>query len=156
MSTQLTSAQITSLHTELTTDPLGLGYAAQISAGSDNGCCALINAATGAGAATITPSTVDRSIVYDALIPLSNVINGLSATIQAKYNRMLPIILSNQTINITSPHFVAMLTAMVTDGVVSSAAATAFGQRIGSRAEVLFGAGVVIQNGDVSFVLRGY
>lgn len=143
----------TALASEITADPLGLGYAAQIAIGSDTGIAALLNATTGPGAAQVTLPGMSRDAFLSACLPGVIALAGLNGTIQAKWDRLLGV--AQAADSITAANIAAVLSMAVTDGVLTSQQAAAIGVRTGSRAEVLFGAGTVVGASDVSMALRG-
>ena len=123
------------LKTEVTTDPLGLGYAQWVaghSIGADVQIANLINALTGAGAANITMPTMTAAQIATIMLPLFGAATGLTAVQYAYYTLMFSIVMSQQ-----GPIPVSLLSAfgaeMVTNGILTSAQASAIGQRIGSR-----------------------
>ncbi len=146
----------TALHTELTTDPLAIGYSAQLNI-SDIAVAAMLNATTGNGAATITIPSLSRGQWDALLIPLEDqVASGLnlsgaalSSAVIAKWNaRIASLRAGDQTIqtSVMTP----FLNSAVTDGLITSAFLTQITTRMGSRAEVLFGAGTVAQWQDIA------
>jgi hypothetical protein len=145
----------TALKNEITNDPLSLGYAVFVTAGNDAAIAAILNMATGPGAATVTDATMPRDDFMLAITPSLISLPGLSTTIQSKWDRILAVVRAADTINISDPAIQALLGASVADGVLTSDQVAAIGQRTGSRAEVLFGAGTTIMNTDISFALRG-
>jgi hypothetical protein len=145
----------TALKNEITNDPLNLGYAVFVTAGNDQAIADLLNAATGVGAATVTVPAMSRDNFMTAIIPALIVLPALSTTIQSKWDRILAVVRAASIINISDPSIQALLGAAVSDNVLTSDQVSVIGQRTGSRAEVLFGAGTTVTNSDISFALRG-
>lgn len=146
----------TRLRSEITTDPLTLGYAARVSLGNDQGIAALLNATTGSGAAEITLTSMTNEVFVTAFLPyLPNVAALSDASKKDMYWNIWQAILSMPIIKFTSSNVTGMLTQAVADAILSQVEATALMQRVGSRAEVLFGQDTVITVNDVSLALRG-
>jgi hypothetical protein len=142
----LTAAQIASLKTELDADPKALGYAQQ--AGNDAVIAGMLNALTGPGAETITLPVMSHD-QFAALIAPAVMALGSSTAMQTKWNPMLTLASSAQNVG-TTPQNMGLLNALVADGLMTAAQVTAGTTRIGSRAEVLYGAGTVIEWQDIA------
>jgi hypothetical protein len=143
------------LKTELTTDPVNVGYAPYVTAQNDVQMAALINATTGNGAATITLPTMSNADFVLAFAPYLSNVSGLSAPKQLYYVDLLwPAILQMGTIDFANANVAGILGQTVTDGLLTSAQATALNQRTGSRAETLFGAGTIVQASDIALALN--
>lgn len=143
------------LKTELTTDPDGLGYAQWLTIGDAGGyqnITTLINALTGAGAANIEMTTMTAAQISAIMLPLFGAATSLTALQYAYYTLMFSIVVSQQ-----GPIAVSSLSAfgaqMVTNGILTPTQATNLGQRVGSRAEVLWGAGTTIGISDIQLAL---
>ena len=145
----------TALKNEITNDPLNLGYAVFVTAGNDQAIADLLNMATGPGAGTVAMSSMSRDDFMMAIVPALVTLPNLSATIQSKWDRILAVVRAADTIFVSDSSIQALLGAAVADGVLTSDQVSVIGQRTGARAEVLFGAGTVITNTDISFALRG-
>jgi hypothetical protein len=144
------------LKAEITTDPKGLGYAPFVQPGSDNSIMALLNDPTNAkGQGTVAMPSLSKDQFLLATAPMLFTLVGLSAAIQAKWTPILEHLRAADQLDFTSATVQALVTAAVADGLLTQAQATALNQRMGSRAEVLFGAGTVLTNRDISFALRG-
>ena len=144
-----------SLKTELTDDPLSLGYSTFQSEGSDSGQADLLNSLTGQGAATITLAVMDNASFVTAFLPYLPAIFTLSAAKQAFYTAVWNAILLMPTIRLSNGNVSGLMSQAVADGILTGPQAQALTQRTGSRAEVLFGQDTVIQHADISRALRG-
>ncbi len=138
------------LHTELTTDPLAVGYAAQLGK-SDIAVAALLNATTGAGAATISLTSLTHDAFAMLIAPVVMSMSIASAALQAKWTPMLQLIGGISSVDLT-PANLGLINALSTDfpAQLPATAITAVTTRMGSRAEVLFGLGTVVQWQDVA------
>jgi hypothetical protein len=139
------------LKTELTTDPKGIGYATPLAATNDNAVAALINATTGPGSGTITLPSLTHDEFAMLIAPVVMAIGGSSAALQATWYPMLNLI-SGISIVQTTTQNMGMLGALSSafPTQLPASAITAATTRIGSRAEVLWGAGTVIQWQDIA------
>jgi hypothetical protein len=145
----------TALKKEITNDPLELGYAPFVSAGNDQAIAGLLNKATGPDAGQVYASAMSRDDFMLAFIPALITLPNLSATIQSKWDRILGVIRAADTINISNSSIQALLGEAVSDGVLTSEQTSIIGQRTGSRAEVLFGAGTTLgidSDNDSAFI----
>lgn len=135
------------LHTELTTDPLAVGYAAHLNI-SDNAVADLLNATTGPGAASITIPQFTKEQFATGVLPAVQALPLATAAIQAKWTPMLNVALAMNTLYYatTAP----LLAGLVADGLMSAVQVDAFTKRAGSRAEALFGYGTQIVWQDVA------
>lgn len=144
----LTPAQITTLSTELQNDPQSLGYAALVTAGSDGGIATLLNTV---GSAQVPANPVSKDQFLLALAPIYLVLPTLSTTIQQKWDRILEVIEASLIIEVGSANVQALLDAAVTDSVLTFDQRSQFpATRNGTRAEVLFGPGTIIDPNDVA------
>lgn len=142
-----TSAQ---LNSELTTDPMGMGYAAYVGV-SDNTLADMLNSLTSKGAATIQLVNVSKGALLLSSVPLTDQLAaGLtlsgsaipSATQQKWISRFDALRSADPVLEVSQ--MMPLLESAVQDGIASSAWVTAVTTRTGSRAEVLWGAGTVI------------
>ncbi len=149
---------------EINTDPLGLGYAALISKGSDTGIAQLLNTQSAAYSVSV-PVSIASCLKWGATGPLAaiqqaagnNASQVQSACIAALQLLGSPAVsgldLTDPAINGQS----GLLQAMQTAAVITQAQLTALlalGSRSpASRAEVLFGANVTIIDAQVSHAL---
>jgi hypothetical protein len=145
----MTDAQIASLKTELTTDPASLGYAPLIVLGSHNQISALINAV---GDTDVQLPSMDRDSFLTAVLPGVIRLASLDVAIQSKWDRLLAVARAASVISIAA--VTGIMAMAVSDGVMTSDEVAGIGKRKGSRAEVVFGAGVVVFTDDVSLALR--
>jgi hypothetical protein len=143
------------LNTELTTDPKSLGYATWIpvqSIGGNNNICNLLNQLTGNGAATINMTTMTAAQIAAIMLPLFGSATTLTAIKYAYYTLIFSMIMAQQ-----GPIVVSGLAnfslQMISDGIMTGAQASALGQRIGSRAETLWGQGTTVSEQDVETAL---
>ena len=144
------------LKTELTTDPLGLGYASTLPT-SDIATAALINATTGKGAGTIRVPSFSRGELLALLVPLEDQlssgvnISGAAFTqlVLAKWAGRFDALRSGDP-QISTTIILPLLNSAVTDGLTTAVYITQITNRICSRAETLFGAGTLIQHSDIS------
>ena len=146
----------TALKSELTTDPKAVGYAASLGT-SDIAVAALLNALTGNGAATISVSSMSRGQWDAFLIPMEDQLTtglnlsgtALTSAVIAKWTaRLAAFRAGDPTISVAI--MTPMLNSAVSDGLITSSFITQITSRIGSRAEVLFGEGTVIDHNDIS------
>lgn len=155
----------TALAAELGADPQKLGYAAPLAAGADGAIADLLNAATGPGAATISLAALARN---DFLIATSVVAvrlavgvgsdgqTPLTTTVIAKWSAALTQARAADPGSGIDLAVIQLLGNPVTDNVLTQAELTGITSRIGSRSEVLFGAGAVVNHADVSKALGNY
>ncbi len=152
----------TILHTELTTDPVVVGYAAQLGK-SDIAVAAMCNATTGNGAATIQIPSMSKGSWIASLLPLEDLVASglnlsgvaLSTGVIAKWNARIAEIRGGDS-TIATYIMLPLLNSGVSDGLLTTAFVTQITTRIGSRAEVLFGAGATVVHEDVSKALGNW
>ena len=149
----LTATQYAQLNTELTTDPLKLGYAANIGV-SDIANAALLNATTGAGAATVTLPSITHDDLAQLIAPVVFALSGASAALQAQWTPVLQLVGGIQNFQVNAANM-GMLNQLSTDfpTQLTASAITAATTRMGSRAEILFGIGTTIAWQDVAQAL---
>ncbi len=160
----LSAAQIAALKTELNTDPRGYGFAADLASGNDSGLVAKLNLKrdgapgnvpanpTGAGGQASGIITVFRTD-----IPVKEVIASIAPV---DYAALTQLQISKITLQFAGTGMIIDATNANTRGsfagIFSSmsaptvAAVNALAQRVGSRAEELFGTGAVITDLDVT------
>ena len=144
------------LKTELTTDPLGLGYASTLPT-SDIATAALINATMGKGAGTIMVPSFSRGELLALLVPLEDQlssggnVSGVAFTqlVLNKWAGRFDALRSGDP-QIPTTLILPLLNSAVADGLTTAAYVTQITNRVGSRAEILFGAGTAIQHSDIS------
>ena len=153
MSSPFTSAALLS---ELTTDPLGLGYAPLVAAGNHAGLAGLLNALTGPGAATVTLLTVPKSAFASTLaLAIGRVYAPGFAGNIPYWQAVLTLWTSLDSVVVADPGTQAVIAAAIPAGVLLPAEVAALTQRTGSRAEVLWGAGAAVSFEQVGNALRG-
>lgn len=148
----------TALHTEISTDPLALGYAPYVAAGNDGAIAVLLNAPTGVGAATISITTLSRGAVLRGVIPATDQLaSGLTlagvaipTAVSNKWASRFAALRGADPSMAMDAILMGMLGQLVTDGLMTQPYIDAFTKRIGSRAEVLWGMGTIIQWRDVA------
>ena len=143
------------LATELAEDPLALGYAPLIASGNDMGLVALLDSPTGPGAALVQEATLSKADFQLATMPAILALAGASLELRSKWDRILSVLQSVDTVRLAHPGVVALLGLAQSDGLLSPAQVAAIGVRMGSRTEVLFGAGSRVTATDISIALRG-
>ena len=144
----------TILANEINTDPLALGYAPFVSSGGDQSIADMLNSSTGHGSATVKLTIMGRGEFLLSLVPAIATLATLSSTIENKWDRLITVACANETIDISSPVVGAILDSAVQDGLLTSQQRSVIGTRTGSRAETLFGAGVVVTHNDIAKALR--
>lgn len=140
------------LKNELQNDPLKLGYITS----DDVANAIILNSTKGTGSAVITLSTLSRLTFLEVLLQVGLTFSSLSTALQAKWNVVMNIALqlpdgAEESNNIIQQ----VIQAAITDGVMTQTQVNSFIQRMGSRAEVLFGQNTFITASDVSKSLRG-
>jgi hypothetical protein len=157
----MTSAELKS---EIVNDPQNLGLKALASvaeggtafSSQDATIADLLNSLSGNGTALVSPPSLDKNSFMANISIALGALLASSAQTQSKYQFLLTYINSFQgDLDMTNGVLQAFLGGMVTDSLLTSPQATAAAQRVGSRAEVLWGAGRVITQSDVSKALRG-
>jgi hypothetical protein len=168
----LTTAQLATLKTELQTDPRGYGYAAFISAGSDNGLVAAVNLTRDGTAGTVPTRPTAAGGVASGIVTIkrtdmtpAELLEAIDArdfittanNLQAEYFQSVTgrqsVRLINDNGSDTRTWANLKLALGNTNGSQTRLAAAAV--RPGSRAEELFGTGAVVSGDDVSIALRG-
>lgn len=147
----LTPAQYTALASELNTDPKALGYAANITTGNDAANATLLNALTGAGAASVfLPGVPIQTFIQQCQSAADWV---LLTTAGATFNAIQLLSLLGP-LDCTQLNIRTILTSTFSGlSTASKTTMTAVASRTGSRAEVLFGAGTQILASDVAHAL---
>jgi len=88
------------------------------------------------------------------LLPLLSAATGLTALRYAYYQLVFNMIMSQQGA-VTLSGLATLSTQMISDGIMTAPQATAMGQRTGSRAEVLWGQGLIVPATDIATALGG-
>ena len=147
------------LKTELTTDPLGLGYASTLPT-SDIATAALINATMGKGAGTIMVPSFSRGELLALLVPLEDQlssgvnVSGAAFTqlVLNKWAGRFDALRSGDP-QIPTTLILPLLNSAVADGLTTATYVTQITNRVCSRAEILFGAGTMVQHKDISIAM---
>lgn len=140
------------LKTEIATDPLTLGYGAIVAKGDDASVATVLNASLTAAVPNSAQfrSNVTPAEVIDAIAPAD--FTAATALQVAK----LQLILLPGVVDCTKANVRGALQGLfAAASQATKNALIAVVSRQGSRAEMLFGAGVVATASDVSFALRG-
>jgi hypothetical protein len=153
----------TALASEINTDPAGLGYAALKASGSDGGISTLIN--------TPTTTLINRGTIpiEDFLFAFGFIFDNVSsitdANVKAAWAWSLSIVKGTNRVNLASVGVNGDTTAVppvngvrqkaVLSGICTDAQWAAIAYQPASRAEILWGVGVVVQHQDVARALRG-
>lgn len=140
------------LHAELTTDPMSVGYASALSAGNDAHCAAMLNALTGPGAGNVTLSSMSHDEFALMIAPAVFALGQSTQTLQTKWTPMLNLISGVTTVDL-NPSILGIVGQLVTDGLMAQAQIDDGITRPGSRAEILWGVGTVVQWIDVAHAM---
>jgi hypothetical protein len=142
----------TALHTEIVTDPKGLGYAAHTANNDDAGVAILINALTGNGIGTVY-LTVSMTQLLEVLTTTADFDALMVAGVV--YNTVATLTMLGP-MNFAMAAFQSELTHLATEASLSTASKTAWTNAVsrnGSRAEVLFGTNTVVLHTDVAIAM---
>lgn len=153
----MTPAQIAALAAEISNDPQALGFAAQVTAKSDTNIAALLNTTGGTAAFNVLDLPVKPAKFLSVCDPTE--FDALPAGRQAQ----LQILFAGGTVDLADPKTIAILQNIFPATLQGStpaapltrAALTALRTRRGTRAEVLFGPGFIVDHLDVARALRG-
>ena len=145
------SINYTNLQAEITNDPLQLGYAGK----TDKQKAALLNLKTGVGAGTITNSQVEKSFFLINIAPALLVLAAKDAAAKDKWDRILRVIESVDSVSVNSVTIQTILAIAKADGLIDDTTIAAITTRTGSRAEVLFGENVAISESDIGTARNG-
>lgn len=147
------------LQSELNNDPLGLGYAALISAGSDAGILSILTALDYMIQGPVSVADVLIWAVSNNLLIKFQDIAAADGLLQnAAAGILLAIRGGLPNLDVTLPNIDGLISAFVTAGVFTTAQKTdlyAMGQIRANRAQVLWGASTLITLSDISFAIRG-
>jgi len=127
---------IAALHTELTTDPVSMGYATLLQKANDQGVADLINSLTSAGAASVFRNDM-RSQEFLNCITTTD----FAALTQLNTSK-LTMVLGPGVLDATNANLRAAVQALFSGATLT--AMQAIVSRTGSRAEALWGTGTVI------------
>jgi hypothetical protein len=131
---------VAALRAELQNDPLALGYGPLRTAADDAGLAAKLNAVSTAN--QVPRGYVLAADVYEAIVPAE------WAALAAQEKQRVQTLLSMGSVNASGANTAASFAAAFAAGTATRAALQALQNRAGSRAEVLFGAGVVVTPAD--------
>jgi hypothetical protein len=142
---------ISQLRTEITTDPLSIGYAALIASGSDGGIAVLLNApsVTQISRGIVTTEVFLADFGVQILTILSD------TTLSGSFGPAVKLLSLARTIDYGHSVVQGALAKMVQANVggLTSAQVSAITNRPASRAEILFGAGVVVTSSNIATAL---
>lgn len=156
------------LRSEIETDPAGVGYAALVAAGNDTAVAGLLNADfdTHLGLVGIPDVQAElHKFVHSSGLPVWLVIEDTADDTQANAGlraacRMVRAVATSryENVDLSLLAVAGALDALLLGGVLTEAQREALDDlatRARSRAEVVFGAGVVVSHTDVAVALRG-
>ena len=149
----LNATQLAALTSELTNDPLKIGYSAELNI-SDIAVAGMLNATTGNGAATVNLPSLSHDDFVILIAPVVMNLSAATAALQAQWTPMLNLISGVSNITLDTQNM-GMLNALSADfpNQLTASAITAATTRMGSRAEILFGIGTTIAWQDVAQAL---
>lgn len=130
------------LKSELLIDPQSMGLTAPFNAGAYTTVCALLNGVS--QAIDIDRDLVPAHEVFEAIVP------GEWASLSAAEKQRLQTMLGCGLVNARGANTRAAFQAMFANGTTSRVNLIALQKRKGSRAEQLWGAGVVVTAADVA------
>lgn len=111
---------------------------------------ALLNDRNGTESASIPINLVTKGDFLLAIAPLTLQLATKSADVQAKWDRVISLITgSPDSIRVNSPTVQSLLALAVTDGLTTSEYVAQISNRVGSRAELLWGDGIVVTEQQV-------
>lgn len=142
------------LATEINKDPKNIGYAQYALTGADTLVADLLNAITGNGASPITLASMSNADFVTVFLPYLANLSGLSVQKQSFYTLIWQTILAMPVINFTDATVTGVMAQAISDQLLTQQQAITLNQRTGSRAEVLFGAGITIQHQDIAQALN--
>jgi hypothetical protein len=140
------------LATEINTDPTSLGYAQYLAVGDDTSIADILNAPK-----RNTVQSVSRSLneLLSLMISAAVQLASTDAAMQSKWDRIIKLATSANGVNPNDSTVQPIFNLAISDGLLTQTQVDAFCKQPGSRAELLFGVGVVIQHLDVAKALRG-
>lgn len=141
----LTSTQLNALKTELNTDPKTLGIAAKLSVGDDQGIADLLNAIHASGG----DFQVNREPVAPSVIVTKIAPEDFQAMTTSQQGQ-LALLFVISALNLSDTNTFTNLTGCFPNDGDTIRNLTLLQKRQGSRAEVLFGNGVVVTSSDVA------
>lgn len=140
---------LVALKDEIEQDPEKLGYAPLMERGSDADVAHILNDKAGNGAALYRVASLPRDSFLYALLPATFALATKSAAVQSKWDRILSVVRSVQSIPLSND-IMDTLYGLVVDGLATPEEIDAIGKIQGSRAEILFGQGTIIHHLQVA------
>ncbi len=141
MSTVFSNA---ALKTELLTDPLGLGYSTALTAGDDNTLADMLNQVREGGGFQVNRDPVTPGAIFGVIDP--DEYAGLTSTNLQRLATAFTV----PTINLGDDSILDIMTGIFPGGSLTNQAIVTLSKRQGSRAEVLWGTGLVITSNVVN------
>ena len=135
---------IAALRSEVANDPLAIGYAPFRNGINDSKVADLLNTVRAGAGFRVDRPNVPASEVFEAIAPLE-----MAAVVSADLQR-LQLLLHMGEVNLAGVNTRAILAACFPVGSVTRTNLIALQKRQGSRAEALFGFGVVVTSGDIA------
>lgn len=136
---------LAALRAELENDPTGMGYAPLVNSADDIAVANLLNSLTSPGAGTVTIPVLTRGqFLLNVVAPVGANLLGATDQLKAKWTFYLDLAKASEEIHVTSPVIQGLLASLVADGIATQAEIDAVTKRVGSRAEVLFGADIKV------------
>lgn len=137
----------TALLSEIQNDPQSIGYAAYVSAGNDVMVATLLNQIRAGGAYQIYRGVIDSYEVINNTAPSEW--SALTAAEKQRYQTITGAAkVDTANINVRS-NFVSMFSG----GSLTRTSLSNMAQRQGSRAEILWGAGITVSSNDIARAL---
>lgn len=154
----LTPAQITALGTELTTDPRGYGYAAATSDAAKADLVNLRRAAIRLRRADIASREIIEAVEVGDYTALPGSPTAAQLSTERRYLAWFQALASIPVVRLLNPDgtdgpAIVNLKAMFGAGTGTRTRLAALAERDGSRAEELFGAGIVVTHLEVAAAL---
>lgn len=142
------------LKDELQKDLKGMGYAPLIEEGEHLVIAELMNALTGPGAETVGLGLITKGAFLLGISPVALTLPQASQEDQDKWDRIIGMASAAEYVDVSHPNILGMLQLAIMEGFITQEQVDAFTKRIGSRAEVLFGAGTGISHEAIAIALR--
>lgn len=150
----MTTAQLDSLRAELKNDPLGMGYTTLLSLLDDSTPAGMLNALTGKGVGVVKDQVVNTGRFQLQVASAFFRLPTIDPSLRYGWEQLLAMTRSWPEVPLEDPAVKGLLAKAVVDGILTRPEVDAVGKRKGSRAEVLFGPGVIVQADDVSECFR--
>ncbi len=147
---------LSELATELTTDPVGMGYASYVAAGNTVALAEMLNDTGSVGAGTVDVKFAEAATIQS----LVDVAEYTALTDTAR-QAWLALLIASQTserslgLPLDDTNVRTQIAAIWGAGTNTRASLVAAQTKTGSRGEVLWGEGTKVDSGQVSRVLRG-